>query len=188
MSEQHYYEILDDMEVPGRWVLGDPQGGTDWVDPSQFIDGKPVSIAIPLKFEVIHPGRPLDFSTGTMAVPVVTQRAADVLASVCGPQVQLIEVAVEGHPGPYFIANATRHADCVDEQRSRGVEHWTEEDGRPDRIGEYRSIFKLYIDPNHTNGLDFFRVARYTLALIVSERLKRAMEEAKLLGPKFNPV
>jgi uncharacterized protein DUF1629 len=79
-------------------------------------------------------------------------------------------------------------AECVDEQRSEGVSRWTAEDGRPDRIGDYHAMDKLVIDPERAGGLDFFRVAHYSIALIVSERLKRAMEDAKLLGPRFEPV
>src|SRR5688572_475928 len=102
-------------------------------------------------------------------------------------------VEVAGHQGPHpeayhRIANALRTADCVDEQRSRGVELWTAEEGPPDRIGDYHAMDKLMIDPARTGGLDFFRVTRYLVALVVSERLKRAMEDAKLLGPKFDPV
>lgn len=188
MSDHRYYQLRDDMLILDRWVLGDPHGGSDWVDPGQFIDGRPVSISIPLTFDVLHPGKPLDFSTGMMCVPVVTRRAADVLTAVCGSQVQLIEVGVEGHAGPFFIANATRNADCVDEQRSRGVEIWKPEDGQPEKVGEYQSIFKLQIDPARAGGLDFFRVARWWIGLIVSERVKRAMEDENLLGPKFDPV
>src|SRR6185295_1510469 len=136
--------------------------------------------------EVLLQGIALDYSTSPTGVPVVTPRAADVLEKVCGPQVQLIQVSVQGHEGPFFIANAIRTADCVDEQRSQGVSRWTEADGRPDRIGDYHAMDKLVIDPNRTGGLDLFRVARYTVALIVSDRLKRAMEEAQLLGPKFD--
>jgi uncharacterized protein DUF1629 len=188
MSNQRFYRLLDDMLVPQRWVLGEPQGGTDWIDPSQFIAGTPASIEIPLTFEVLKPGRPLELSFGHPGVPVVSQRAADLLVSVSGSQVQLIPVSVEGHPGPFFIANATRLADCVDEQTSRGVRTWKVEDDQPAKVGEYQGFETLRIDPMPATGLDFFRVARYTVALIVSDRLKRAMEEAKLLGPKFDLV
>lgn len=188
MSNQRFYRLLDDMLVPQRWVLGEPQGGSDWIDPSQFIAGVPASIESPLTFEVLKPGRPLELSLAHLGVPVVTQRAADLLVSVSDPQVQLIPVSVEGHPGPFFIANATRLADCVDEQTSKGVRKWRMEDGQPKKVGDYQGFEALRIDPDRTGDLDLFRVARYTIALIVSERLKRAMEEAKLLGPKFDLV
>lgn len=183
-----YYDLWDDMLVPGRWVLGEAQSQGRPVDPWQFATGKPAKVEPPLTFEVLLQGKALDYSTSPHGVPVVTHRAADLLAKLCSSQVQLIEVSVQGHEGPFFIANAIRTADCVDEQRSLGVSRWTAEDGRPDRIGDYHAMDKLIIDPDRTGGLDFFRVDRYTVALIVSNRLKRAMEEAKLVGPKFDPV
>lgn len=179
-----YFDLRDDMEVPGRWVLGEIPG----VDPWQFSAGKPAMVNRPLAFEVLLEGIALDYSTSPTGVPVVTPRAADVLAEVCGSQVQLIEVSVQGRQGPFFIANATRTADCVDEQSSRGVRKWTAEDGQPDRIGDYQGFDELKIDPSRTGDLDFFRVARDTITLIVSDRLKQAMEEAKLVGPKFDLV
>jgi len=151
MSDPTYYWLRDDMLIAGRWVVGEPRGGPGWVDPSQFTDGAPVKEGQVLTFDLSHPGMALDFSLGSMGVAVVTRRAADVLASVCGPQVQLIETAVEGHQGPFFIANATRNADCVDERRSRDVQLWTEKDDRPDRIGDYQFIFKLMIDPQRVS-------------------------------------
>lgn len=183
-----YFDLLDDMEFPGRWVLGDVERNGSWANPWQFTAGNVVQADAPLNIAVLLQGRPLDYSTDTYGVPIVTARAADLLKQVCGSQVQLIEVSVQGHQGPFFIANATRAADCVDEQLSQGVRRWTEEDGRPDRIGDYHAMDKLVIDPNRTGGLDLFRVARYTVVLIVSDRLKRTMEEAKLLGPRFDLV
>jgi len=188
VNKQRYYDLWDDMLIPGRWVLGDVQKNGEWVDPSQFTSGTPANVGGPLTVETLKPGRPLDFSITHSKVPVVSQRGADLLVSICGPQAQLISVSVQDHAEPYFIANATRTADCIDEQRSEGVCIWTAEDGRPDRIGDYRPFEKLRIDPERTADLDYFYPARYTVALIVSERLKRAMEDAKLIGPKFLPV
>ncbi|HYV49214.1 MAG TPA: DUF1629 domain-containing protein [Myxococcaceae bacterium] len=190
MSDQNqYFDLWDDMQIPGRSVLGTPVGGDRWIDPSQFADGEVVEHWVPMTFEVIHPGSMLDYSMAHMGVPVVNQRAADVLERTCGDQVQLIEVTVSGQIEPFFIANALRTVECVDEQRSQSVALWTEEDGQPAKIGRYRSIFGLKIDPIRVPPeLDLFRVARWTVALIASDRLKRAMEGANLIGPKFIPV
>jgi len=191
MPGQRYYDLWDDMLIPGRWVLGDvrdARGELDWINPGQFTSGRPANISAPLVVEVLSPGKTLDFSITHCKVPVVNKRAADLLGLVCGNQVQLIPVSVRGCSEPYFIANATRTADCVDEQRSEGVRVWTAGEGRPDRVGDYHPFDRLRIDPGRTNGLDIFYPARYTGALIVSERLKRAMEEARLEGPQFDPV
>jgi len=184
-----YFDLWDDMQVPGRSVLGAPVGGDSWIDPSQFARGQLVERWIPMTFEVDLAGLMLDYNRAHMGVPVVTRRTADVLERTCGDQVQFIEVAVAGQSERFFIANALQAVECVDEQRSQGVSLWTEADGQPAKIGRYRSVDLLKIDPTRVpQGLDFFRVARWTVALIASDRLKRAMEDAKLIGPKFIPV
>jgi len=188
MMPPAHYRLWDDMPVPNRWVLGNLREEGTLLAPGQLIAGKPVNITMPLSMGVLESGQPLDYSIDPRGTPVVTRRAAELLAPICGQQLQLIEVSVEGHPGPFFVANATRTAHCLDESRSRGASRWTAEDGQPERIGDYHAMDKLIIDPGRTGGLDLFRVAHYTVALIVSERLKNAMEEAGLLGPSFEPV
>ena len=61
------------------------------------------------------------------------------------------------------------------------------ESGRPDRVGDYKDVHPLRVDPRRTN-YDIFRIRGWVRPLIVSDRLKTAMEEIDNLGVVFEPV
>jgi len=184
-----YYDFLDEKEIPGRWYLKVPIGPAGWVNPEQFVSGTgPVNPEGPLKIGFRRPGDPLDYTMADRGMPVASERAAAVFREIAGKDVELVPLEVEGRSEQYYIVNAIRTADCVDEVRSEEVSRFGPEDGRPDLLGEYRSIRLLRIDPSRTGGLDIFRVRKFEVALIVSERLKEALERANLTGLYFKPV
>lgn len=55
-------------------------------------------------------------------------------------------------------------------------------------MSPYRQIYGLKIDPAAVGGANIFRPWGWTRALIVSERVKQAMEEEGMLGAKFIEV
>lgn len=183
-----YFDLWDDMLIQGRWLLGSPHQQGERIDHGQFLDGRRLPPLGPLTFPVQLAGRPLDYTMADYGVPIVSEACAEVLREVAADDVQLIPIEVEGQAAPFFIANALKLADCVDEARSEEVKRWTEEDERPDLLGEYKSIPVLRVDPARIPGLHFFRIQYFDVALIVSQALKQAMERAKLVGPKFVPV
>ena len=184
-----YYDFWDEKEIPGRWYLGDLIGPSGWLDPQPFVSGTgPLNPEGPLRIEQYRLGKPLDYTMADRGMPVVSERAAAVLREIAGADVELIPLEVEGRPEPYFIGNAIHAIDCVDEQRSEGIRRWGPEDGRPERIGDYKPFDKLRVDPARTEGHNIFRVKRCLVYLIVSERLKEALERANLTGLYFKPV
>jgi len=68
------------------------------------------------------------------------------------------------------------------------VEFWKPEDGRPEKVGSYRVIDDLRIDPSKVQGAHLFRPWGWLVALIVSEELKVAMEALGGIGPDFVEV
>jgi hypothetical protein len=68
------------------------------------------------------------------------------------------------------------------------VFHYTAEDEEPERVGEYRNVRGLRIDPNVVGDSHLFRPWGWQLALIISEGVKDAMEEAGLSGVRFTEV
>lgn len=65
---------------------------------------------------------------------------------------------------------------------------WTEKDNYPEMLGNYKMISTIRIDPARTDGHHLFRIARWPLALLVSEDLKRALEGIPSLGVVFESV
>ena len=76
---------------------------------------------------------------------------------------------------------------CVAEGESEYLK-WREEDGRPDKIGQYRQFTRLVIDPSRAVGARLFRIDGWRIALIASRELVLAFKQARVSGVAFNPV
>lgn len=181
---RRFYELSSDVQIPGRWYLGDPLEEDPW----QFTEGHSVRVASPLTVPIYQPGRPLEFSLSGTGIPIVHARAASVFAELAPGDVQLLPVDVTGEPGPFGILVATHLIRCIDDQRSTEVLFWTPEDGQPDKVGEYRSVYGLRIDPTPVGTAQVFRPWGWPVALIVSEALKEALERARVTGVHFTEV
>ncbi|WP_163786113.1 imm11 family protein [Myxococcus vastator] len=188
---KRFFDLADDMELQGRWLLGDPttSQGQEVDDPWQFTDGCPVQVEARLKIPIDHLGRPLDFSlAGVGVTPIVHKRVAHIFAELAPDDVQLFPVDVAGQAEPYFILVATRLIRCIDDSASTEVRYWQPEDGRPEKVGEYRGVSGMRIDPAKVGGAKVFRTRGWSIALIVSEDIKEALERAGVTGCYFKEV
>ncbi|WPB79725.1 hypothetical protein KYC5002_11290 [Archangium violaceum] len=185
-----YYDLLSNMRLRGRWVLADPvdEHGQE-VDPWQFDRGCFLDVQGQLVLRQARQGSALDFSFTTLTIPVVHGRVVSLFERLgLQPQVQFLPAQVEGLSEPYFILNALRIIRCVDDARCEEVRYWQPEDGDPDRVGQYRVVADMRIDPSKVGDSHIFRPWGWTVALLVSERLKQAMEEEGITGTKFVEV
>lgn len=187
---ERYFELEQNLYIPGRWYPDDPvdeQG--EEVDPWMFRAGQPVALAGRLKVPLYRPGDPVDFSaTGMGVTPIVHAKVASVFAQLAPGDVQLFPVQVEGRSEPYFLLNVTRLVKCIDDSACKRVLYWTPEDGRPEKTGTYRNVVGLRIDPREVGGAKVFRAWGWSIALIVSEDLKDALERTGATGMKFTEV
>jgi hypothetical protein len=186
-----YFELFDDVYSPGRWALGDPAGetGGEVANPWMFRKGEPVHVEGRLTIPLDRPGKPLDVSmAGVGVTPVVHARVASVLASLAPDDVQLLPVKVASESEPYFLVNVTRTVRCIDDSASEEVRYWKPEDGRPEKVGKYRAVSGMRIDPAKVGGAKVFRTWGWSIALIVSEDIKEALEHAGVTGMKFEEV
>ncbi|MCY1044490.1 hypothetical protein OV208_24435 [Corallococcus sp. bb12-1] len=176
--------------LAGRWGLGAPvdaqgQDQGSWL----FMQGVSARVEGALRVPLSAQGRALDFSLADAgAVPIVSQRVAELLNRLTPRDVELFPVAVEGYPEPYFLVNVVRLVKCIDDAASGEVRYWTPEDGRPDRVGTYRAVHDLRIDPMKTEGADIFRTWGWPLALIISKDIKLALEHLGATGVRFKDV
>lgn len=185
----NYFHLRDNMRIRHRWSLRAPRDeiGRE-VDPWQFCEGKRIESPGTIRFPVRPDGIELDFSLDSFANPVVHERVVDLFEHQRIRDVQFIPAEVEGHPGPYFILNALRTIRCIDDTRSRDVQYFTAEDGQPERVGQYRVVSGMKIDPTQVGDAHIFRPWGWNVALIVSEALMDAMEAVGITGTKFEPV
>lgn len=188
---KRYFALRQDVYVPERWYLDEPTDshGREVEDIWQFTEGHPVQWEGPLRVPVHRPGRPLDFSTTSVGTtPIVHPKVAAVFRDLAPEDVQLLPVDIEGQPLPYSVLVATRLIRCIDDAACEEVQYWQPEDGRPDKVGKYRSVAGMRIDKTRVEGARVFRTWGWTIALIVSEDLKDALERLGATGLKFTEV
>lgn len=183
-----FFDLADDVYIPRRWDLGMPKNSQgekldDWL----FRLGEPVQIQERLKIPVRGAGTPLDYTEAGVRLPVVHVRVASLFAELAPDEVQLLPVDVEGQPDQYLILVATRRIRCIDEQASR-IELWTHEDGVPHKVGQYSSVRDLRIDKSKVGNAQVFRCDGWEGALIISDKIKTALERMGATGPKFEEV
>jgi hypothetical protein len=184
-----YFELVDEMDIRGRWLLGKPMNsqGED-LDPWQFGHGQAVDGPKDMVFRQSVPGSPLDYSEASFSIPVVSQRLKELLERLgVVDEAQFFPARVESREEPWFVLNATRLVDCIDESQCLRTVRWKPEDGRPDRVGEYRVVEGMRIDPGRVGGARIFRAWGWPV-LVVSEELKQAMEQEGITGTRFTEV
>jgi hypothetical protein len=184
-----FYELYDDIYIPGRWELRNPveEAGRE-VDPWQFTAGRPLRIDNDLRLPLAHPGRPLDFSHAGFSIPVIHPRLSPLFTELARDDLQLLPVRIESQEEPFFILNVTRVVKCIDEEASDSVKHWKPEHGRPERVGEYRSVSGMRIDSTSVGAARVFRPWGWVVALIVSAEIREALERTGATGVKFKEV
>ncbi|WPB78792.1 hypothetical protein KYC5002_06450 [Archangium violaceum] len=157
-------------------------------DTWRFNEGRVLEIERPICLSVKPTGVAIEY-TESMGIPVVHRRVVSLFERLgLQKEVQFIPVEVEGQAEPWFILNALQVIRCIDDARCDEVFYWGPEDGEPDRIGEYSNVRGLKVDPEKIGGAHIFRPWGWLVVLIVSERVKRAMEEEGITGTKFIEV
>jgi nitrogen regulatory protein PII len=185
-----YFRLTDDMTLPGRWELGTPfnEHGQEFGS-RLFMAGKPAHVDGQLQLPVAYPGKALDFSFADAGgFPVVTKGVASVLSEMAPGDIQLFPVNVDSRPEPYFLVNVARTVKCIDDVASEEVQYWKPEDGEPERVGEYRVVAGMRIDPSKVGDARVFRPWGWKVVLVVSEDVKEALERTGATGMEFTEV
>lgn len=190
LNQSRYFRLMESVQA-GNWYLGDPLTGQGYEMENfrEFSSGRPAEVSGRLTVPIDEPGRRLGFSTaGAGATPVVHISVAAIFAEMAPNDVQLIPVDIQGCPDEYLILVATRLVRCIDDKASEEVMYWKPEDGRPEKLGMYRSVYGMRIDPTKVGDAKVFRTWGWTGVLIVSEDIKTAMEHANVTGAEFEEV
>ncbi|WP_338872966.1 imm11 family protein [Myxococcus stipitatus] len=187
--ERNFYWV-NIADVP-QWYLSTPvpaSGGT-FEEPWMFGEGTSLPDPGPTKVRVRGPGQKRSFVfAGVERTPIVNEAVANVFRALAPDDVQLFPVSVESASEPYFIVNARKLIDCIDEARCREIQHYADADPFPEYAGQFRWIQGLRIDPAKTEGAHVLRPMKFKTAFIVSEAVKIALEGAGNLGVSFERV
>lgn len=190
-TPQRYFDLWDDLYVPGRWHLRAPNVDENGqvLDPWRFKDGEVLQMQAAPVVRLFQPGVELEFNLTGMTVPLVNRRVVSLFERLgLSSEIQFIPARVEGATQPYFILNALRVIRCIDDARCMEALHWLPEDNRPDEVGHYRGIIGLKIDTSKVGDAQLFRTWGWKMALIVSERVKQALEGEGITGTQFTEV
>lgn len=182
-----YSRILVDSSVEDLWFLGEPSNSDgEELDARIFTTCRPFGkTQSPLLLPIEKRGRPVPLSFGAFDMPVASRTLGDSFALAAGGDVELVPAVAEDGT-ELSIVNVLPEVECIDESRTIG-EKWTPEDGRPDKIGRYRTILELFIDPNRVDR-EIFRLAGRRIVLIVSDWFAEVTGLTSLEGIKLQPV
>lgn len=189
--EEKFYKIGADLNNHDKWFLDQPvdANGREVVA-GQFGLGRHWDISDRLRNSIRNPGPAVSFSLGGLGAFFVAKALMDELVKALpAGNVQAVPVDIEGVEEPYEILNVLDVVDCVDEDRTgfSMFPRWTKEDGRPDKVGDYR-INVLRIDPARASGHDLFRVKGWLVGLVCSERIRDLLVANGATGIRFTPV
>jgi len=185
-----YFELYEDMSSPARWVLGDTLDAQGMqVGERLYLNETPIRFDDRLRVPVLHPGTSLDFSLADGGdFPVVTERVASTLAELAPGDVQIYPVEVDSRPESYFLVNVARLVKCIDDAACTEVRYWKPEHGRPDKLGQYRAVYGMRIDPSKVGDAKVFRPWGYPGTLLVDQEVKEALERTGASGLDFREV
>jgi hypothetical protein len=184
-----YYELRDDVNYPERWYLGDI---VEVEDSWQFTSGNKIDeILLPreLHIRIYQEGKPMDYTaTEAYSIPIVSVRIKAQLDGARG--LQFVPVRIEGKEcgSDFFIMVVTNKLDSVDEKLSEFGKFVENDPVRPDLAGHYSWFTNLKVDKGKINSEDIFRIEKAEYYLIVSERIKAALEDIRASGLKFTEV
>jgi len=185
-----YFRVLaDNKRFCDRWFLDEPLSkDAQPIDARLFRYGKVYEGTAPQSVPVQQNGKRIAFCLAAFDMPVVSNEIAAMLRDVAAKDCEFFPISVESTNLGMSIVNVVRRIKCVDESRCEHVMKWRPEDNRPDRLGSYRSIGGLRIDPSKTNGHHAFRIFGWEVALIVSEVIRAKLETIENLGIVFDEV
>lgn len=198
-----YYQVIES-PPSGSWhldTLVDAQGTS--LDPRQFCNGvslfqesqlflkdgagKTVLPKFPISLRIARTGTPLEFTFASFGMPVVSSRLAKKLLDFGRYDLELLPVSVNSKNDDYYIVNFCRKIDCIDHRESE-MDLYQESDGRNDRLGLPKIIYRLRVDPSRIFNTSFFRVATWEVALVVSEDAKLFFSKEKVVGLLYERV
>jgi len=134
----------------------------------------------------IQQGRRFAINFGPFDMPVVSVELGEKLRVLAGKDLQLVPARIDGVDA-VRILTALKCCDCIDKSRTIGTK-WMPTDGRPDKVGNYRMIIKLFIDPERTGGSHVLRIHDWQTPLIISDHVSTQLTRQELEGVRLTLV
>jgi hypothetical protein len=181
-----YYRITVAPDVGQQWYPEEPVGPDGLsIDARTFVDCAPYD-GPPLALRTRQRGRKFQINFGPFDMPVADVEFCKKLGELARNDLQIVAATIDGTE-PACIVNVLTCCDCIDEARTVGTK-WTAADRRPEKVGLYRMIVRLFVDPGCVGGSDVFRIRNWETPLIVSERVASSLTQREREGVHLIPV
>lgn len=185
---RNFFRVLADPKANERWFLKSPLDiNGQQIDPRLFTSGTKYDGVQSLNLPLRREGIPVDFNFGDFDMVVTPKELNEAIEKLLGDLIQRISIKVANSQVPFEILNALDAVSCISEQKSEFLK-WTSEYGVPDKVGKFRMITKLFIDPDKANGHKLFRIREWKAALIIDEEIKDLLERRNITGITFQSV
>lgn len=189
-----YYKLqFDDQEI-GSWELVVPWDlpGGNWRDVWAYNRCEYISQPEEISIKISDKGLATDFNLANFNIPIVSKRLGDALEEVAANQIQRIPVSV-GDDSDWEILNIVNLVECLDHGRS--VIDYYPEDTRdsviveaPERARKPRGVRLLRIKASKADGFHIFRISDWPVPIIVSSKVRDALQDTNLTGFTFRCV
>jgi hypothetical protein len=174
-----YFELFCDLSAPNkRWYLNGPWGVDGRLLEEALTSGRKFDGPAPVTCVVGTAGPALELTMTEELVPILNDRMAAIFSAHIRKDAQLIQARVKGMNTILWAVNVLAIADCIDDAKCEEVTRWTAADGNPGRIGRYRKIKGLRIDPARAGGHATFRLHGWESSVIVNDSLATALKNA----------
>lgn len=183
-----YFEIEPQLETKHGWILGEIHGINE--DDLWDLSSTKKLIAIPANIlvEVDTPGDLIDYNLVYPEIVIISSMLKDIF-STCKVQLLPITVLAGGYTyNEFYIFKPLLEIDCVDENSSKFRKWRANNKIRPDLVGEYEEISTLKLDKAKVGLEDVFKIKKYLVSTIVSEKIKNKLEESNATGIYFKEV
>jgi hypothetical protein len=166
-KKQHTHWVWEQNPYDKRWAEVRGTSGFDRDVSLAILGGEPVPAPLPtLRITEVTPGLHPDLLLHPTYM-IASDRLAKVLLDA-GAHVQLFPVRLMRLRAKYHVVNALDHVQALDEAQSK-VRRWPS--------GNMRSVQKLVLRPLPAGTPPLFRVATLPLFYVVSDELRRSIEE-----------
>jgi len=126
---------------------------------------------------------------GAFDIVYADPRLSEAIEEIVRDDIQRIPLSIINRIEDQEIINIVREVDCFSESETTAFSRWTAADGRPEKIGDYKRVGGLRIDPEKVGDADIFRISRYNMPVIVSGRIRQLiMEFQDTAAVDFLPV
>lgn len=176
-GEERFFILRQDLNEPGLCDFDFLE--KDWLLGGTLKTGMFHAELREITLHLVRQGKVRDYMTTVGGIPIVSERAAEVLRSVAERDIQLIPAHVIPAPldDSLYILNVLHRIDCLDEKNSlisgyRG----------PKKLG---GVIEPSIDESKVKEQRLFRIDSWPVLVIVREAIVQAFTAANLTGARF---